>query len=141
MLVLEPTTNNRTKLAASALQRPPTSMPRTIKRHRDARPNSGYVGAFVASAGTCKGCAGPAVAPQRRRGAPADVNGGHQGGVNCELRATPHRKSISNDLNAPLILPCSLEVEVADQHICRNSCAGFAADTCSGPFKRPTSLT
>ena len=33
--------NNRTKLAASALQRPPTSMPRTIKRHRDARPNSG----------------------------------------------------------------------------------------------------
>ena len=33
--------NNRTKLAASALQRPPTSMPRTTKRHRDARPNSG----------------------------------------------------------------------------------------------------
>ena len=33
--------NNRTKLAASALQRPPTSMPRTTKRHLDARPNSG----------------------------------------------------------------------------------------------------
>ena len=31
--------------------------------------------------------------------------------------------------------------EVTDQHICSNSCAGFAADTCSGPFKRPTWLS
>ena len=32
--------NHRTKLAASALQLPPTSMPSTTKRHRDARPIS-----------------------------------------------------------------------------------------------------
>ena len=60
------------------------------------------------------------MAPLRRRGAPAEVSG---------------------DLNVPLILPGSLEVKLADQHICSNSCAGFAADTCSGPFKRPTCRT
>ena len=75
--------NHRTKLAASALQLPPTSMPSTTKRHRDARP-------------------------------------------------------ISND--APVIPPCSLEVEVADKHVRNHTCSGLVADTRSGPFKRPTSV-
>ena len=76
------------------------------------RPPELRVGAFLASAGICKACAGsgPTAAP-RATGCRSRCEWGHQGGVNCELRATP----ISNDLNAPFFFhtPFSSPVSAA----------------------------
>ena len=66
------------------------------KNHQAAprRPPELRVGVFLASAGICKGCAGSG--PIAAAECPSRRERGHQGGVNCEVRATQQRKSISN---------------------------------------------
>ena len=63
--------SRRTKVAASEPHRPPISMPRTVRWHREAT-SSGYARSLVRRA-TWR--AAPAVRPQRRRGAPVEVSG------------------------------------------------------------------
>ena len=61
-----------TKVDASELHRPPTSMPRTVRWHRREAASSGYARSLARRA-TWR--AAPAVRPRMRRGAPADVSG------------------------------------------------------------------
>ena len=68
------------------------------------------VGAFLVLARECKCSAGSATgssAPGTGRGPK-----GHQCSVNCKLRATPKCKSVSNDVDAALILPGDNNVEI-----------------------------
>ena len=62
----------RTKVDASQLHRPPTSMPRTVRWQRREAASSGYARSLARQA-TCR--AAPAVRLRMRRRAPADVSG------------------------------------------------------------------
>ena len=59
------------KAAASSLQRPPTSMPRTTRRHLELRTSSGQVRSLALRASWS---AAAAKRPARRRGSPARVS-------------------------------------------------------------------
>ena len=101
----------RMKLAASKLQRPPTSMARTTGRARAALENSGY----VLSCGS---------------------EGRDQGGVDSELPPPPQGQPVGYDLDLPLILSGRDEVEVSDQDVARNGSPSLPADASGCAFKR-----
>ena len=61
-----------TKLAASSLHFPPVSMPKTTRRHRRLRMNSGYVRSFLRRVSVK---VVPAYCPALRRGWPSVVRG------------------------------------------------------------------
>ena len=47
-------------------------------------------------------------------GEPGSRQGKNERGVDCELRSSPQRQTDGNDLNAPVVLPDWVDVEVAD---------------------------
>ena len=61
--------SRRTKMDASELQRPPTSMPRTVRWQRREAASSRYARSLATWS------AAPVARPRMRRGAPADVSG------------------------------------------------------------------
>ena len=95
-----------TKVAASVLQRPPSSRVRTTSSHRaDCR------GALHGFARECECSARSATCEPA--GASSRSQGRDQCSVNCKLRATPEHQPGSNDFNAALILPGGINVEVS----------------------------
>ena len=70
--------SRRMKLAASELQRPPTSRARTTRRAREAPTNSGYV---LSLAGQARCKAAPRCVPQRGAGLLPQRREINQGGV------------------------------------------------------------
>ena len=48
-------------------------------------------------------------------------------GENCELRSSPQWQAVGNDLNAPVVLPDWVDVEVVDKHIEGDGRTSFAA--------------
>ena len=47
---------------------------------------------------------------------PQLTSGENWGGVNCDLGATPQRKAVSNNLHAPVIMPCAGVPACAREH-------------------------
>ena len=66
-------------------------------------------------------------------GLPCRVQGRHKRRVNCELGTAPKRKTVGDDLDAPLVLPLDNKVEVTQEHIGRDSgpCLTANPSSCS----------
>ena len=58
--------------------------------------------------------------------------------VNGKLRASPQRQAIGDHLDAALIMPSCLEVQVAHQDMCGDSGTLLTADPGNCTFERPT---
>ena len=70
--------------------------------------------------------AAPAVPPATLRGSPAAVRG-ETSVVSTASCAQSQWQAVGNDLNAPVVLPDWVDVEVADKHIESDSRTSFAA--------------
>ena len=93
-------------------------------------------GALLGFARKCKrsaSCAAGSPAGGSRRS-----QGGHQCGIDCKLRATPKCKSVSDDLDAALILAGDINVEIPKPDVEGNRGSGLPANAGGRALERPT---
>ena len=92
-----------------------------------------WVGALLGFARDCECSAGSATCGPA--GGSGRSSGRDQTSVNCKLRAPPERKPFSNDFNAALILPGSINIEVSSPYVEGNGGSGLSVDAGSSALK------
>ena len=112
--------SKRTKVAASELHWPPTSMPRTVRwQHREA--TSSEYARILGSTGNLEGCPG-SVAAEAARSTRGGGERCDEGGVNRDLGPIPKKGAVGNDLYWALVWPPRLDVQVSKEDVLPRSC-------------------
>ena len=104
----------------------------TVSRQRLDPHNSGYARSLARLAVTS---AAPTVPPANPAGKPGSRQGRNERCVDCESRPSPQWQAFGNDLNAPVVLPDWVDVEVADKHIVRATAAPASRHILAGRRK------
>ena len=122
------TRQTNSKSAASVLQRPPASTPRTTRRQRALPTSSGVL---------CDaGHNGPPAGSPQGTGHTTGCEWRHNGRVDRKLRSNPQAQAACSDLDAAVIETSDRHIQIAHNSVARDTGSSFFANTSGGPLER-----